>query len=95
MEFTSALNRNSAFRRLYAKGKSAATVEVLEKDRSEWEDYYAKETDNYREMMNAIYMGGTATAIDVSMHDREICRLKAIELYRICLQVGEIEVDPI
>ncbi len=26
MEFTSALNRNSAFRRLYAKGKSAATA---------------------------------------------------------------------
>ena len=25
MEFTSALNRNSAFRRLYAKGRSAAT----------------------------------------------------------------------
>ena len=34
MEFTSALNRNSAFRRLYAKGKSTATPLLVVYERS-------------------------------------------------------------
>lgn len=72
----------------YKENNNTAMFDKTVASQEDWKKYFEYQKNFYSEYLNDRYEGGTAEAQFQSEYQMNLCRERAIELYKICVELG-------